>query len=180
MSGLVSDKYDFAANLDKTEERERAISFTDAVYMPHGVFVVLDNSAEHTATDIFAAELPIATSQGSAHEAKIVELGGKTLPIDTYPNAVQAVKAKRAVAEFTDLPTAEAQVQADPSLKIVVPDPLIYQATANYGVRKDTDQRSLEAVNAAIAETEAAMVDALADVGYMDIGELGAMQKVAK
>lgn len=177
VAGLIAGKYDFAANLDQTAEREKAIAFSAPVYLPHGVFVVKASSAENSSEEIFASSLPIATSQGSSHEAKIVEKGGKTLSIDTYPNAVQAVKAGRAVAEFTDLPTAEAQVQADASLKIVVPDPLIYQATANYGLRKNADKASLEKVNNEIAAAKDELKQALIKVNYFDIDNLGTMEK---
>lgn len=94
--------------------------------------------------------------------------------IDNYTNAITTVKAGRAVAEFTDLPTAEAQSQADPALKIVVPDPSIYSATANYGVPSTIDPWSLQTVNTAIerAKDSGRLSQAYKDVNYFEIDDL--------
>ena len=117
---------------------------------------------------------PIATAQGSAPEAALQNLGANVQPVDNYTNAVATVQAGRAVAEFTDLPTAEAQSQADPTLKIIVPDPSIYSATANYGVPSTIDPWSLQTVNIAIqkAKDSGRLTQAYKDVNYFDIDNL--------
>lgn len=176
VAGLQADRYDFAANLDYTVERSLAIQFTDPVYQYQGVFVLPSSAPYQTSADVIGAGQPIAVAQGSAPEAALTNAGGQTLPIDNYTNAIAAVQAGRAVAEFTDLPTAESQVQADPSLKIIVPDPAIYSASAAYGVPADADARSLQAVNIAIerAQQDGSLKKAYEDVDYFLIDDLPA------
>jgi ABC-type amino acid transport substrate-binding protein len=176
VAGLQADRYDFAANLDYTVERAVAIQFTDPVYEYQGVFVVKASAAPTTAEEVLAAGSPIAVAQGSAPEASLQNLEASLLPIDNYTNAIAAVQADRAIAEFTDLPTAESQVQADPSLKIIVPDPVIYSASAAYGVPATADSRSLQAVNIAIerAQQSGRLAKAYADVQYFEFDKLPA------
>ena len=101
------------------------------------------------------------------------------MPVDSYSNAISAVQAGRAIAEFTDLPTAESQAQADPSLKILVPEPELYSASAAYGVPADIDPRSLQIVNIAIerAQKSGELEQAYAKVGYVEIDNLGDLRK---
>ncbi len=178
VAGLQADRYDFAANLDHTVERALAIQFTDPVYEYQGVFVVKADSPYRSTEQIIKAG-KVVTAQGSAPEKAVQSLGAKVLSIDSYANAISTVKADRAVAEFTDLPTAESQAQADKTLKIVVPDPQIYSASAAYGVPESIDARSLQAVNIAIerARSSGALTAAYKKVNYVEIDNLGDLQK---
>lgn len=176
VAGLQADRYDFAANLDATVERSLAIQFSDPVYEYQGVLVVKSDAPYTTSAAVIASGQPVATAQGSAPEAALQNAGGTVQSIDNYTNAIATVQAGRAVAEFTDLPTAESQTQADPTLKIIVPDPAIYSATANYGVPNTIDPWSLQTVNIAIQKARAngELAKAYADVNYFEIENLPA------
>lgn len=176
VAGLQADRYDFAANLDATVERALAIQFTDAVYEYQAVFVVPEDSPHKTSQDVLKDGGKIAAAQGSAPEAALANQDANVLSIDNYTNAVATVKAGRSIAEFTDLPTAEAQVQADPSLKIIVPDPPLYSATANYGVPNTIDPWSMRTVNIAIekARDSGRLAQAYAEVDYFELERLPA------
>ena len=174
VAGLQAGRYDFAANLDATVERSLAIQFTDPVYEYQGVLVTKTDAPYRTLEDVLASGQPIATAQGSAPEATLKNLGVNVQSIDNYTNAIATVQAGRAAAEFTDLPTAEAQAQADPTLKIIVPEPALYSATANYGVPSTADQWSLQTVNIAIqrAKDSGRLAKAYQDVNYFDVENL--------
>ena len=174
VAGLQADRYDFAANLDATVERSLAIQFTDPVYEYQGVFVTKADSPYRTSADVIGSGQPIATAQGSAPEAALKNAGVSVQSIDNYTNAISTVQAGRAAALFTDLPTAEAQTQADPTLKIIVPEPSIYSATANYGVPNTIDPWSLQTVNTAIqrAKDSGRLSQAYKDVNYFEIDDL--------
>ncbi|MDQ1056436.1 ABC-type amino acid transport substrate-binding protein [Arthrobacter globiformis] len=179
VAGLQANRYDFAANLDYTVERSLAISFTNPVYEYPGVFVVKANSPHTTSDQIIQSGGQIATAQGAAPEATLKGLTSKIMPMDSYSNAISAIQAGRAVAEFTDLPTAESQAQADKTLKIVVPDPAIYSGTAAYGVPAGVDARSMQIVNIAIerAQKSGKLAQAYAKVNYFEVDNLGDLQK---
>jgi polar amino acid transport system substrate-binding protein len=170
VAGLQANRYDFAANLDYTVERSLAISFTNPVYEYPGVFVVKANSPHTTSDQIIKSGGQIATAQGAAPEATLKGLTNKIMPMDSYSNAISAIKADRVVAEFTDLPTAESQAQADKTLKIVVPDPEIYA---------NIDSRSMQIVNIAIerAQKSGKLTQAYAKVNYFEVANLGDLQK---
>jgi ABC-type amino acid transport substrate-binding protein len=179
VAGLQADRYDFAANLDYTVERSLAIGFTDPVYQYQGVFVVKADSPFKTVEDLLANGGQIATAQGSSPEKALQGHTQKIMPVDSYSNAISAVQANRAIAEFTDLPTAESQAQADSSLKILVPEPELYSASAAYGVPADIDPRSLQIVNIAIerAQKSGELTQAYEKVGYVEIDNLGDLRK---
>lgn len=179
VAGLQADRYDFAANLDHTVERSLSIAFSDPVYEYPGVFVVKADSPYLTAEDVINDGGPIAVAQGSAPEEALLRRTDATMAVDSYSNAISAVNAGRAIAEFTDLPTAESQAQADDSLKIIVPDPPIYSATAGYGVPADIDPRSLQIVNIAIdrAIKEGVLTEAYEEAGYVEVENLGDLEK---
>jgi polar amino acid transport system substrate-binding protein len=179
VAGLQADRYDFAANLDYTVERSLAIQFTDPVYEYQGVYVVKADSPHTTAEQIRSDGGSVVTAQGSAPEKDIQATGLTVMSVDNYSNAISAVQAGRVIAEFTDLPTAEAQTLADPGLKIVVPDPAIYSASAAYGIPADTDARSLQIVNIAIerARESGQLTRAYSDVNYREIDNLGDLVK---
>jgi ABC-type amino acid transport substrate-binding protein len=179
VAGLQADRYDFAANLDYTVERSLAIGFTDPVYEYQGVFVVKADSPFRTVEDLLANGGQIATAQGSSPEKALQGHTQGIMPVDSYSNAISAVQAGRAIAEFTDLPTAESQAQADPSLKILVPEPELYSASAAYGVPADIDPRSLQIVNIAIerAQKSGELTQAYEKVGYVEIDNLGDLRK---
>ena len=144
------------------------------MYEYQGVFVTKADSPYRTSDDLLGSGRPVATAQGSAPEAALKNGGANVQSIDNYTNAISTVQAGRAVAEFTDLPTAEAQTQADPTLKIVVPEPSIYSATANYGVPNTVDPWSLQTVNTAIqrAKDSGRLSQAYKDVNYFEIDDL--------
>ncbi len=179
VAGLQANRYDFAANLDYTVERSLAIGFTDPVYQYQGVFVVKANSPFKTAEEIIKNGGQITAAQGSAPEKALQGHTSKIMSVDNYANAISAVNAGRAVAEFTDLPTAESQAQADKSLKIVVPTPDIYSASAAYGVPATIDPRSLQIVNIAIerAQKSGELARAYEKVNYVEIDNLGDLRK---
>jgi ABC-type amino acid transport substrate-binding protein len=174
VAGLQADRYDFAANLDATVERSLSIQFTIPVYEYQGVFGVRADSPYKTAQDVIDAKKPIATIQGQAPEAALKATGATVQSIDNSTNALATVKAGRAIAVFTDVGTVEAQAQADPEIKIIVPDPAIYTATANYGVPSTIDPWSLQTVNIAIqrAINSGRMTRAYEEVKYYEIDNL--------
>ena len=179
VAGLQANRYDFAANLDYTVERSLAIGFTDPVYQYQGVFVVKADSPFRTAEDIIKNGGQITAAQGSAPEKALQGHTSKIMSVDNYANAISSVNAGRAIAEFTDLPTAESQALADKSLKIVVPTPDIYSASAAYGVPSTIDPRSLQIVNIAIerAQKSGELAQAYAKVNYVEIDNLGDLRK---
>ncbi|MFH5878764.1 substrate-binding periplasmic protein [Arthrobacter sp. NA-172] len=179
VAGLQANRYDFAANLDYTVERSLAIGFTDPVYQYQGVFVVKSDSPLKTTDQLIANGGQITTAQGSAPEKALQGHTSKIMSVDSYSNAITSVNAGRAIAEFTDLPTAESQAQADKSLKIVVPSPEIYSASAAYGVPATIDSRSLQIVNIAIerAQKSGELKQAYAKVNYVEIDNLGDLEK---
>jgi ABC-type amino acid transport substrate-binding protein len=182
VAGLQADRYDFAANLDQTVERSLSIQFTDPVYNYPGVFVVKANSPHTTAEDVLKDGGKITVAQGSAPEEALLRQTDATMPMDNYSNALSAVQADRAVAEFADLPTAESQAQADKSLKIIVPEPAIYSAAAGYGVPQDIDARSLQIVNIAIdrAVSEGVLTEAYKEAGYLEVENLATSDLIKK
>lgn len=179
VAGLQANRYDFAANLDYTVERSLAIGFTDPVYQYQGVFVVKADSPFKTAEELIANGGQIAAAQGSAPEKALQGHTSTIMSVDSYSNAISAVQSGRVIAEFTDLPTAESQAQADKSLKIVVPSPEIYSASAAYGVPSTIDPRSLQIVNIAIerAQKSGQLTQAYAKVNYVEIDNLGDLLK---
>ncbi|GAA3669409.1 transporter substrate-binding domain-containing protein [Arthrobacter ginkgonis] len=179
VAGLQADRYDFAANLDYTVERSLAIQFTDPVYSYPGAFVVKANSDYVTSNDVLQAGGQIVVAQGAAPAAALEQFTDKIMPMDSYANAVQAVNANRAIAEFADLPTAESQALADDSLKIIVPEPAIFQSSTGYGVPASADQRSLQIVNIAIdrAKSEGVLTKAYAESNYVEADNLGDLRK---
>lgn len=179
VAGLQANRYDFAANLDYTVERSLAIGFTDPVYQYQGVFVVKEGSPFTTAEDIIKNGGQVTTAQGSAPEKALQGHTSTIMSVDNYANAIQGVNAGRAIAEFTDLPTAESQTQADKALRIVVPTPDIYSASAAYGVPANIDPRSLQIINIAIerAQKSGELTQAYAKVNYVEIDNLGDLRK---
>jgi ABC-type amino acid transport substrate-binding protein len=179
VAGLQADRYDVAANLDPTLQRAVSIQFTDPVYEYQGVFVVPASSPLNSSEAILAAGQPVATSQGSAPGAAVQDAGAQLLELAEFTDALQAVQAGRAIAEFADLPTAVSQVQANPTFKIVVPDPPIYSAYAAYGVPQNIDFHSMNTINIAInnARANGSLDRAYAEVNYQTIDKLGDLQK---
>lgn len=179
VAGLQANRYDFAANLDYTVERSLAIGFTDPVYQYQGVFVVKADSPFKSTEDLIANGGQITAAQGSAPEKALQGHTSTIMSVDNYANAISAVQSGRAIAEFTDLPTAESQTQADKTLKIVVPAPDIYSASAAYGVPATIDPRSLQIVNIAIERSQKSgeLPQAYAKVNYVEIDNLGDLRK---
>ena len=179
VAGLQAGRYDFASNLDATVQRAVSIQYTAPVYSYQGVFLVKGDSPYRTVEDLRADGGKIATAQGSATEAAIKRMGFPIMSVDTFENAFAALKAGRAIASFTDLPVIEGGAQADPTMKILVPDPPIYVMNASYGVPVTMDPHSLQAVNIAIANAvdSGEMKAAYEKVNYLEIDNLGDLEK---
>jgi ABC-type amino acid transport substrate-binding protein len=179
VAGLQADRYDFAANLDYTVERSLAIGFSDPVYKYQGVFVVKADSPYTTVEELLADGGQITAAQGSSPEKALQAHTSNIMSVDSYSNAISSVQSGRAIAEFTDLPTAESQAQADETLKILVPEPELYSASAGYGVPATIDPRSLQIVNIAIERAQASgeLTQAYEEVGYVEIDNLGDLRK---
>lgn len=179
VAGLQANRYDAAAYLDQTLERAKAIQFSDPVYEYDGVFVVKADSSYLTGEDVIKSGKKVASAAGAATADAVQAAGAKLLELTDYTNALQALKADRAVAVFTDLPTAQSQAQADPSVKIIVPEPSIYRAASNYGLSADIDPWSLNFINIAIhnALISGEFDRAIADVGLLPIDQLGDLEK---
>jgi polar amino acid transport system substrate-binding protein len=179
VAGLQAGRYDFAAYLDNTLERATSIQFTNPVLTYQMVFLVPSDSPYSSSTDIIKSGKPIATAKGAAANTALTAAGGKLLELDSYTNATAALNAGRAVAVSTDLPTAEGIIEQNPDLKIVVPDPVIYQSGAGYGIPNDADPRSVQLVNIAILDAQdyGQLSAAYSKVGYREIDSLGDWQK---
>lgn len=179
VAGLQANRYDVAANLDATLQRSLSIQFSDAVYEYQGVFVVKGDSQWNSGQQMVKSGKKIAVAQGSAPANALAAAGAQTLEVADYTNALQSVTAGRAVAVFADLPTAESQVLADPSYKIVVPDPQIYAAAAGYGLPNSVDARSLQTINIAIntARMSGELERAYQTQKYVTIDNLGSLEK---
>jgi ABC-type amino acid transport substrate-binding protein len=179
VAGLQADRYDVAANLDATLERSLSIQFSDPVYEYQGVFVIKGDSTLSSGEAIIKSGDPVAIAQGTAPGNAVKDAGAKVLEVADYTNALQSVQAGRAAAVFTDLPTAESQVQADTTYKIVVPEPKIYEAGAGYGLPNTIDTRSLQTINIAIntSRMSGELERAYEAEKYRTIDNLGDMQK---
>jgi polar amino acid transport system substrate-binding protein len=179
VAGLQAGKYDIAAGLDITPDRSLSIMYTDPYYDDHGVWVVPRNSNLNSTEDIRKSGLPVAESQGSAHEEAVKAVGFETLSVDSWANAIQTVKAGRAAAQFSDYGNALGQVRSDKSLAIVVPNPELWVAPVSYGVPQDIDEHSLQTINVSIRQSQNSgeRDRAFAEVGYLPIEDLGSFRK---
>ena len=177
VAGLQAQKYDMAAGLDITGERSLSIMYTDPYYEDDGVWVVARARNLGSTADILGTGQPVASSQGTAHEAAVKAAGFQTLSVDSWTNAIQVVKAGRAPAQFTDFGTALGQVRNDPSLAIVVPNTPIWIAPVAYGVNPTIDAHSLQMLNVAIRQSIASgeRDRAFNSVGYIDVNDLGTL-----
>lgn len=178
VAGLQADKYDVAAGLDITGQRAMTIMYTDPYYEDNGVWVVKRDSGIKSSADVQKAGQPVAESQGTAHEAAVKAAGFSTLSVDSWANAIQAVKAGRAPAQFTDYGNALGQVRSDPSLGIVVPESPIWVAPVSFGVPQGIDPHSLQMLNVAIRQSIASGEQARSfdKVGYINIDDLGRLR----
>lgn len=179
VAGLQADRYDVAAYLDNTLERAISIQFTDPVLTYQAVLVVPADSPYSSSTEVIESKKPIALGHGTAYTNRLKALGAQLLEVDTLPNGLAALKADRAVAWAVDLAAAEGAVQEDPSLKIIVPDPVIYQSGSGFGVSNDIDARSLQLLNLAILDAKdyGDLSTAFSEVGFREIDALGDWQK---
>lgn len=175
VAGMQADRYDFAASLDQTVARSMSITFTEPVWEYPAVFVVKADSSYKTAEDVIKDGRDIGTAQGTAPEASLKLQTKNVMAMKEYSNVVSALKADRVIAEFADYPTGLSQVQADESLKLIIPDPDIYLGKAAYGVPKDIDYRSLNVINVAIdrAKNENVLESACAKADYIPADRLG-------
>ena len=179
VAGLQANRYDVAAYLDNTLERATSIQFSDPVLTYQAVFVVPADSPFTTSEQVISSNKPIAIAQGTAYTNRLKDAGAKLLEVDTTTNALAALKAGRAAAYGIDLPTAEGAVQANSDLKIIVPDPIVYQSGSGYGLPEDIDPRSLQLINVAIRDAQdyGDMTTAFHEVGFREIADLGDWQK---
>lgn len=175
VAGIQADRYDVAAYLDNTLERATAIQFSDPVLTYQGVFLVKADSPHSTSEDLLSSKANLAIAQGTAYGDRLKALSENVLELDTIPNGVAALKADRAEALFVDLPTAEGAAASDPNLKIIVPDPVIYQSGSGYGVPNDIDPRSLQLINIAVRDAQdyGDLSIAFSEVGFREVEDLG-------
>lgn len=175
VAGLQAGRYDFAAYLDNTLERAQSIQFTNPVLTYQAVLVVSSSSPYTSSEQVIKSGKPVAVAAGTAYDDRLKSLGAKLLELDNMTNAASALKAGRAAAVATDLPSAEGIVQGNPDLKIIVPDPVIYQSGSGYGVPENTDPRSLQLVNIAILDSQdyGELSTAFSAVGYREPADLG-------
>jgi polar amino acid transport system substrate-binding protein len=175
VAGLQADRYDVAAYLDNTLERATAIQFSDPVLTYQGVFVVKADSPHSTSEDLLSSKAKLAIAQGTAYGDRLKALSDNVLELDTIPNGLAALKADRAEALFVDLPTAEGAAASDENLKIIVPDPVIYQSGSGYGVADDIDPRSLQLINIAVRDAQdyGDLSIAFNEVGFREVEDLG-------
>jgi ABC-type amino acid transport substrate-binding protein len=166
VAGLQAGRYDFAANLDSTTERALSIQFTQDVYSYDNVFTVTADSPYVTAEDVIAGG-PIASVTGIAAAEALEDTGAEILSVDSHANQVSALKSGRAVAAYFDLASAVDSALQDPTLKVIIPDPVVYRSGAGYGVLTDIDPRSLQIVNVTIqnAIDSGALARAIEDAG---------------
>lgn len=179
VAGLQANRFDVAANLDATLERSLSIQFSDAVYEYQGVFVVKGDSAYNSTQDVLDSGKKVAVAQGSAPANAVKAAGAEVLEVADYTNALQSVTAGRAIGVFTDLPTAESQVLADETYKILVPEPKIYEAATGYGLPNSVDPRSMQTINIAIntARMSGQLERAYEEEKYTTIDNLGDLEK---
>lgn len=179
VAGIQADRYDVAAYLDNTLERAAAIQFSNPVLTYQGVFVVKETSKFSTSEDLVKSGFKLAIAQGTAYGDRLKMTSKNIIELDTIPNGFAALKAGRAEALFVDLPTAEGAVQNDPNLKIIVPDPVIYQSGSGYGLPDDIDPRSMQLINIAVLDAQdyGDMSAAFAEVGFREVEDLGDWQK---
>jgi ABC-type amino acid transport substrate-binding protein len=175
VAGIQADRYDVAAYLDNTLERATAIQFSNPVLTYQGVFVVKASSQYSTSEDLIKSGSKLAIAQGTAYGDRLKARSKNVMELDTIPNALAAMKADRAEALFVDLPTAEGAVQNDDNLKIIVPDPVIYQSGSGYGVTNDIDPRSLQLINIAVLDAQdyGDLSIAFEKVGFREVEDLG-------
>lgn len=178
VAGLQASKYDVAAGLDITGQRSLTIMYTDPYYEDNGVWVVKRDSGLKSTADIQKTGQPVAESQGTAHESAVKVAGFTTLSVDSWTNAIQAVKAGRAPAQFTDYGTALGQVRSDSSLAIVVPESPIWIAPVSFGVPQGIDAHSLQMLNVAIRQSIASGEQArnFDKIGYIKVADLGSLR----
>jgi len=182
VTGLEANQYDFAADLDATTQRALAIRYTHPVWTYPGVFVVPGDTQWRNSVDLLAANKPIATPSGTAQDLALRAIKANELLLPDYAQSLLALTGGKAVAVFADNGTAETMVQAQPSLKIIIPNPAIFVHNVSYGVPAAIDDFSLQAVNITIDnEVMAGTISrAFAAAGYLDIPQLMATNMVLK
>lgn len=179
VAGLQAGRFDVAAYLDNTLARATSIQFSNPVMTYQAVLVVKATSKYSTSEDLLGAGEKVAMAAGTAYGDKLKAKTDNVMELDSIPNGFAALKAGRAEAFLVDLPTAEGAVQNDPSLKIIVPDPIIYQSGSGYGVPNDIDPRSLQLINIAVLDAQdyGDLSLAFAEVGYREVEDLGDWRK---
>lgn len=175
VSGLQADRFDVAAYLDSTSERSLAIQFSDPVFTYQGAFIVRKDSGLKSTDDIVKKGKPVAVASGTSYESTIKSLGNDLLSSDDIPSSVTAMKAGRASAAFADLPTLADAAKKDSDLKIVVPDPVLFEQDSAYGLVDDIDPRSLQVINVAIqsAKNDGSLDNAFEKAGIKTPETLG-------
>ncbi|HET9595638.1 MAG TPA: ABC transporter substrate-binding protein [Anaeromyxobacteraceae bacterium] len=150
LAGLRQDRWDLViASFGITEERSKAVTFTDPHYCSGGVIVTKDPAIK-TAKDL--AGKTVAVQTGTTYLENVQKLPGlkevKNFPKDT--DARSAVVNGRADAWVSDRFVAKAAIEADPGAKLHMGDFVFVERIAS-AVKKGNASLA-QAVNKALSE----------------------------
>lgn len=150
LAGLRQDRWDLViASFGITEERSKAVTFTDPHYCSGGVIVAKDPAIK-TAKDL--AGKTVAVQTGTTYLENVQKLPGlkevKNFPKDT--DARSAVVNGRADAWVSDRFVAKAAIEADPGAKLHMGDFVFVERIAS-AVKKGNASLA-QAVNKALSE----------------------------
>ncbi len=176
VAGLQARQFDFGADLEATTVRAISIQFSQPVWDTPGVFVVPASTPYRTSQALLASNQPIAVLLGSAQDIALTPLSSSIQRLPDYGGTSLAVVDNRASAWFSGLGPAEKYVAKYPQLRIMVPNPPIFDHGVAYGIRANVDQQSLDAVNIAITNAVAAgeVTRAFTAQGYVpNVNQLG-------
>ena len=108
-------------NLSRTVARSQNVMFTDNIGIDYGVVIIRKGDPYKTIDDVNKSGVKLTTETGSSFEgvAASVFPNAEMNTVDTTPNAIQALKAKRADGMLTNLQIAKDIVKTESSLEIM-------------------------------------------------------------
>ena len=153
LAGLRQDRWDLViASHGITEERAKAVTFTDPHYCSGGI-IVATNAAIHTAADLNGKIVSVQT--GTTYLDNVKKLAGvkevKNFPQDTDARA--ALQTGRVDAWVTDRFVAVAAVAANPNAGLKIGDFLFVERIASAVAKGNTSLAG--EVNKALAAIQA-------------------------